>query len=154
MIESMEHVPHPGSRLDATARAAEAEASTADPWPVQAESKFSVSVTERAAFFGAYSTVVFAGTEGVTLALPYDELRARAYLICSGNGPVYVGRKDALNAVRANGLTSSGLTLGVGVLPAGFTMPVTHQEAVHVMPDGTHSVTVTIVAERWSADAT
>jgi hypothetical protein len=152
MTEAMEHVPHPGSRTDMTARAAEAEASTADPWAMEAQSKFSVSVTQRAAFFGSYSTVVFQGTEGVTAALPYDELRARAYLICSGTGPVYVGRKDALNLVRANGLPSSGIVLGVSVLASGVVLPVMHQEAVHIIPDGTHSATVTIVAERWSSD--
>lgn len=149
-------IPHPGSRMDATAQAAAASAPAAvDPeYGRGGDEKFTVQVAERAAVFGGYVTYVFTGTEaGPYRVVPRDDDRARCYLICSGTGPVYVSTsKAALEAVRANGLPSSGQVPGIAILPSGVMMPISHQEAVLITPDGTHSAIVGVVMERWSND--
>jgi hypothetical protein len=108
-------------------------------------------ITERAATFGGYASYVFLGTETAPLrVLQQDTTRARAYITCSGNGPVYVGTdRDSLQAARSTGVPASGQVTGVFVLPAGVTLPVTHQGSVLVIPDGTHSATVSVSSERW-----
>jgi hypothetical protein len=153
MTEQMDYTPHPGSRRDATAQAAIAETSDASDYaaPLSAE-QFYVRTMERAAIYGGYSTWVFAGTETTAYrVLARDDSRARAYVTCSGTGPIYVaGSKDALVTVRNNGLPTSGPAFGIIVLAAGVVIPVSHQEALYVMPDGTHSATVSVAAERWA----
>jgi hypothetical protein len=149
------HVPHPGSRTDAVNQDAQQHAaptmSNAEPLATE---QYLVPVMERAAIFGAYSSWAFAGTEASTYRiLPRDDTRARAYVSVSGTGPVYIGTsKDALLAIRANGFPTSGQVLGVSVLQAGIVLPVSHQEGVFVIPDGSHSAVVSVAAERWATN--
>jgi hypothetical protein len=155
MSELTDFVPHPGSRMDAVAQDAAAQANDVPDAEYGApEGQFAVQVTERAAIFGGYMTYVFGGTEATPYRIvPRDDFRARAYLLCSGTGPVYVSTsKASLEALRANGQPSSGMIPGVAVLASGMALPITHQESVLVMPDGTHSAVVTVAMERWSND--
>lgn len=98
-------------------------------------------VHEEAADFGAYDTIVFTGTESPRRLLPYDENRARAYITCTGTGPVYVGSAAQ---------TQASPTLGF-LLATGITLPVMHKQAVWIVPDGTHSATVSVAIERWES---
>jgi hypothetical protein len=147
------HHAAPGSRVERTQSAAAQEGNVfygeAEPLP---EKDFIVPVMERAAIFAGYTSFVFTGTEtAVFRAMPRDDVRKCGYITCTGTGPVYVGtNKSALTQLRSNGLPSSGQIMGVAVLAAGVTLPVTHQEAMYVATDGTHSATVMIGFERWT----
>jgi hypothetical protein len=128
---------------------------TVTPVPVHGEVEVrvihgSVLVHEEAADFGAAFTITFAGTEAPEQLLNYDVNRARAYITCTGTGPVYVGYKDA------SGVTAmrNGQTAGQApafILASGITLPVTHKQAVFIAPDGTHSATVSVAVERWES---
>lgn len=149
------HIGAPGSRVERTrnAEAQEGHVVFGDDTPLPDE-HFIVPVMERAAIFAGYSTFVFTGSEPVPFrAMPRDDVRKVGYIIVSGTGPVYVGNnKSALTQLRANGLPSSGQIMGVAVVPAGTTLTVTHQEGMYVIPDGTHSATVTAGFERWTTE--
>jgi hypothetical protein len=147
--------PHPGSRRDAVAVAAAATGSSRVPDTVDADKlaeSFTVEVRERAADVSGYTTFVFAGTEtAISRVLARDDSRARAYLICSGTGPLYIGHSaDSVYAARTYGIPGSGQLGGVAVLPAGFTLPVTHHESMYAIPDGTHSAMLTVATEQWA----
>lgn len=147
------HVPHPGSRLDSVANAIQQTNPMTDDYAeVLPEESYYVRVMERAAIFGGYTSWIFTGTEtSAYRVLPRDDSRARAYVTCSGTGPVYISSsKDALLALRSGGLTTSGQVMGVFILPTGVTIPVTHQESVFVIADGTHSAIVSVAADRWA----
>ena len=150
------HTPHPGSREDAVAQDSKNKEQPAAAALMETEQPFYVRVQERAAVFGGYSSLVLVGTETTAWrVMPRDDQRARGYITCSGAGPVLVGHdKEALLAARANGLPSSGQILGVFVLQSGVTLPVTHQEPVFVMADGSHAANVGVAVERWSSERT
>lgn len=108
----------------------------------------SALVHEEAADFGAYFTITLAGAENPIPLLPYDVNRARAYITCTGTGPVYVGSVAGVQALRG------GATAGQApafVLATGITLPVTHKQPVWIAPDGTHSATVSVAVERWES---
>lgn len=111
----------------------------------------SALVHEEAADFGAAFTITFVGTEQPEPLLPYDVNRARAYITCTGTGPVYVGYRDpsGLFQVRNSGVT--GGQTPVFILTTGITLPVTHKQAVYIAPDGTHTATVSVSVERWES---
>lgn len=111
----------------------------------------SVLVHEEAADFGAYFSVTFAGTEipdAKTPALPYDVNRSRAYITCTGTGPVFVGTLAGVLAMR-NGQT--GGQAPAFILTTGITLAVKHKQALWISPDGTHSATVSVAVERWES---
>jgi len=111
----------------------------------------SALVHEEAADFGAYYTITYVGTENPdskTPVLPYDVNRARAYITCTGTGPVYVGSYAGVQAMR-NGQT--GGQAPAFILATGITLPVTHKQAVYIAPDGTHPATVSVAIERWES---
>ncbi len=103
-------------------------------------------VHEEAADFGAYFTIKLLGTEAVEQLLPRDENRARAYVTCTGTGPVYIGSQGGVTAM-SNGATT-GQTPAF-ILATGITLTVTHKQPVYIVPDGTHSATVSVAVERW-----
>lgn len=105
-------------------------------------------VHEEAADFGAYFTIVFTGTEAVEQILPYDVNRARAYITVTGTGPVYVGSVAGVTAMKAGATTGQAPAF---ILATGITLPVTHKQAVYIVPDGTHSATVSVAVERWES---
>lgn len=126
------------------------------PVPVSGEIEIraihgSALVHEEAADFGAAFTITFVGTEAPLNLLPYDVNRARAYITCTGTGPVYVSYRDpsGLSQIRNTGVT--GGQAPVFILATGITLPVTHKQAVWIAPDGTHSATVSVAVERWES---
>ncbi len=108
------------------------------PVPVPVEVVGSVRVEpgaelihEEAADFGAYYTITYAGTEqpdSKTPVLPYDVNRARAYITCTGAGPVYVGSYAGVQAMRSG---QAGGQAPAFILATGITLPVTHKQAVY-----------------------
>lgn len=111
----------------------------------------SALVHEEAADFGSYFTVTFTGTElpdPKSPYLPYDVNRARAYITCTGTGPVFVGTLAGVLAMR-NGQTSGQAP--AFLLATGITLPVTHKQPVFIAPDGTHPATVSVSVERWES---
>lgn len=133
-----------------------AEAVHASPVPVAGEVEVrvihgNVEVHEEAADFGAVFTITFTGTEQPFQILPYDVNRARAYITCTGTGPVWISYRDPAGLAQ---LRNSGVTTGqvpVFVLATGITLPVTHKQAVYISPDGTHTATVSVSVERWES---
>jgi hypothetical protein len=105
-------------------------------------------IHEEAADFGAYFTLTFAGTEAPLQLLPYDVNRARAYITCTGTGPVYIGSVAGVTALKAG--ATGGQAPGF-ILATGITLPVTHKQAVYISPDGTHAATVSVAVERWES---
>lgn len=105
-------------------------------------------VHEEAADFGAYFTITFAGGEAPLPLLPYDVNRARAYITCTGTGPVYVGSASGVNQMRQGATTGQAPAF---ILATGITLPVTHKQPVYIAPDGTHTATVSVAVERWES---
>lgn len=99
--------------------------------------------TEEAADFGAYRSIVLAGTEDKIQVLPYDKRRVRALIACSGTGPVYVGSEAQCAQVKAGNVAAAGW-----VLTTGTSLPVGHKQPVWMIPDGSHSATVSVAEER------
>lgn len=108
----------------------------------------SALVHEEAADFGAYFTFTFTGTETPFQILPYDINRARAYITCTGTGPVYVGSVSGVTQMKAGQTTGQAPAF---ILTTGITLPVTHKQPVFISPDGTHSATVSVAVERWES---
>jgi hypothetical protein len=93
-----------------------------------------------AAAFGSWTTYVLAGAEAPQIILPFDDARSRALIIVSGTGPVFVG---------AEGQVKASPRLG-GQLPASLVpFEIRNQQALWLVPDGSHPATVTILIERW-----
>lgn len=110
-----------------------------------------VIVHEEAADFGATFTVTLAGTEQPAQnapLLPYDVNRARAYITCTGTGPVFVGSYAGVQAMR-NGQT--GGQAPAFILATGITLPISHKQAVYLAPNGTNTATVSVSVERWES---
>lgn len=138
-----------------TANGEHAHAAHAAPAPVPVSGDVeirqvhgSVLVHEEAADFGGYLTITFAGTEAPLQLLPYDVNRARAYINCTGTGPVYIGSVAGVTAMR-NGQTTGQAP--AFTLASGITIPVTHKQPVYISPDGTHTATVSVAVERWES---
>lgn len=126
------------------------------PVPVSGEVEIrkvhgSLLVHPEAADFGAAFTITFTGTEAPAPLLPYDVNRVRAYILCTGTGPVYVAYRDpgGLAAIRNSGVTTGQVP--VFILASGQSLPLTHKQAVYIAPDGTHSATVSVAVERWES---
>jgi hypothetical protein len=109
----------------------------------------SVPVVETAADFGSYITYVLAGTEIPQRILRQDKRRARAYITVTGTGPVFIGTESQCEAIKAGAPQTTGMVTA-GLIATGITMPVTHQQEVWLVPDGTHGATVTVATERWA----
>lgn len=107
-----------------------------------------VSTHNEAADFGAYFTVVLAGTEAPESLLPYDVNRARAYVTCTGTGPVYVGSVAGVTAMRAGQTTGQAPAF---LLASGITLIVQNKQQLFISPDGTHTATVSVAVERWES---
>jgi len=108
-----------------------------------------LAVHETAADFGGYQTYVLAGTESPQRILSSDNQRARAYVVVSGTGPIWIGSEGQMRQIKAGAPQTSGMVSG-GYIGTGITVPVTHKQEVWMVPDGTHSATVTVVNERWA----
>lgn len=138
--------------MTATAEESTAEAE-ARPIPVSGELSVrqvhgAVVTHQGAADFGAYFSVVLAGTEAPIPLLPYDVNRARAYVTCTGTGPVYIGSVAGVTALKAGASTGQAPAY---ILATGITLIVTHKQQVWISPDGTHSATVSVAVERWES---
>jgi len=108
----------------------------------------SVLIHEEAADFGAYFTDVLAGTEQPLMLLPYDVNRKRAWITCTGAGPVYVGSPTGVQAMRGGAVTGQAPAF---ILATGITLQVSHKQAVWIAPDGTHGATISVAVERWES---
>ncbi len=130
--------PHPDEHLVEMEAAAVAEMQ-----PVEVHGTVSVrgsaKVIEKAADYGAYFTIVLAGTEAAQQILPFDVNRRVAYVTCTGTGPVWVGSEAQAKAAIKMGFS----------LATGITLPVTHQQPLWLVGDGSHAATVSIAIERW-----
>lgn len=123
------------------------------PIPVSGELEIrqvhgAVVVHEEAADFGAYFSVVLAGTEAPLQLLPYDVNRKRATITLTGTGPVYVGSLSGVTAMKAGATTGQTPAF---ILATGITVTVQHKQAVYLAPDGTHTGTVSVAVERWES---
>ena len=121
------------------------EAPEATPVPVCGEIRLTgrVDTSEEAADFGTYRTIVLTGTEDKQMILPYDTNRIRAYILCSGTGPVYVGSEAQCAAVRAGNTNGGGFRL-----PSGQSLPVAHKQPVWLVGDQANPAIVSIAQER------
>lgn len=118
------------------------------PVPVHGELSIAgrVYTSEEASDFGTYRTVVLAGTEDKIQILSFDLRRVRAVLIVSGTGPVYFGSESQCAAINAQTVRT---TTGAGfVLPANVAIELRNKEPLWMIPDGTHSATVSILQEK------
>ena len=113
------------------------------PVPVHGEVAIrgDVPTAPKAAGFGAWATYTLAATTAAQKILPYDEQRARAVLIISGAGPVYVGSRAQCQASPVLG----------GQLATGTIVDTRNKQELWLAPDGTHTATVTVLAERWAS---
>lgn len=127
-----------------------AEAAEAQPIPISGDVtiRHAVRTHQEAADFGAYLTVTLTGTEAPISLLPYDVNRARAYITCTGTGPVYVGSVAGVTALKAGATTGQAPAF---ILATGITLTVTHKQQVYLAPDGTHTATVSVAVERWES---
>lgn len=120
------------------------------PEPITVAGAVTVSgplvVRDQAGDYGSYFTIVFAGTEAPQPILPRDPHRKRAQITVSGTGPVFIGSESQGASVARGG--PIGFASGA-LIPSGVTVPITNQQPVWVIPDGTHSVTVSVITERW-----
>jgi hypothetical protein len=104
-----------------------------------------VPVTEEAADFGNYRTIVLTGTEDKQQILPYDKQRVRAWVVCSvGPGTVWVGSEAQCAQVRAGNTVAGGFLLPIG-LPG---LLVGHKDSLWLIGNGSTAATVSIVQER------
>lgn len=99
-----------------------------------------VATAPRAAQYGAWMTYTLAATTPAQRILFYDSQRARALLVISGTGPVFVGTVAQTQATPPQG----------GQLPAGV-YELRNQQELWLAPDGAHTATVAVLAERWSS---
>lgn len=113
------------------------------PSAVPVELAGPVDTREIPADFGSYWTVSFTGTEAPVQLLGEDPARAWALILVTGTGPVYVGSAAQCAAVKAGNPAGGGFPL-----PAGIPLPVHHKQPVWVVPDGTHTATVSVANER------
>ncbi len=99
-----------------------------------------VPTTARAADYGAWMTYTLAATTPAQRILFYDKQRSRALLVVSGTGPVFVGTQAQTQAATVQG----------GSLPAGV-YELKNKQELWLAPDGTHTATVAVLAERWAS---
>lgn len=106
----------------------------------------SIRVREESADYGSLFTIAFAGTEQPQQLIPRDDHRKRAQITVSGTGPVFLGSEAQAYAV-ARG-APVGFASGA-LIPTGVTVPWTSKQPLWVIPDGTHTATVSVITERW-----
>jgi hypothetical protein len=101
------------------------------------------NVNIQAADYGAFFSYTVGATDPARQLLPFDENRFKARILCSGVGPVYIGSEAQCKASPALGF----------VLPTGVMLEISNNQAVWMVPDGTHTATVSVLAERWGQSA-
>jgi hypothetical protein len=101
------------------------------------------NVNLQAADFGAYFSYTVGATDAARQLLPFDEQRYRAHVLVTGTGPVFIGSEAQTKASPALGF----------VLPTGIMLEIASNQAVWMVPDGTHTATVSVLAERWGQSA-
>lgn len=107
---------------------------------VRANIEHDLNTQAQAADFGAWSTYSVTATGPAQQILPFDPSRARALIIVSGTGPVYVGTQAQCQASPPVG----------GQLPTG-TYEVKNNQKLWLVSDGSHTATVTVLMERWES---
>lgn len=107
---------------------------------VRANIEHDINTQAQAADFGAWATYTLSATQAAQPILPFDPSRSRALIIVSGIGPVYVGSQAQCQASPPVG----------GQLPAGV-YEVKNNQKLWLVPDGTHTATVTVLMERWES---
>jgi hypothetical protein len=107
-----------------------------------------ISTRRQTADYSGYQTYVFAGTEQPIRILGQDENRARAYIMVSGTGPVWIGTESQCQQIAVGANQTAG-RVAAGILVSGNTLKIEHKQELWLVPDGTHSATVMVANERW-----
>lgn len=139
--------PHHGGFL-------EHEVEKLDPIPVRII-KDQQDIANEAADFGAWSVTQFiTGLEGPRQILPQANKRKRAIIyilpgFVNNNTVGYVsfGSQSQMNAYGAAAAT--GLLLAGGILVAGNNVTLQSKSELWCRPDGSHSLTVVVIDERY-----
>lgn len=97
----------------------------------------------QAADYGAYTTFTLAATTPAQQIIGEDPRRSRAYVFCSGTGPVYIGSQAQCQASPVLGYQ----------LVTGTGLEIKNNQQVWLAPDGSHSATVSVLIERWGDSA-
>jgi hypothetical protein len=97
------------------------------------------NVNVQASDYGAFYSITVGATDAPRQILPFDENRHRAVILVGGIGPVFIGTVAQVNASPPLGF----------LLPTGMQIEVRNNQAVWMAPDGTHTATVSVLAERW-----
>lgn len=108
-----------------------------------------LDVHNTAADYGGYQTYVLASTDKPQRILRSDPNRSRAYITVAGTGPVWIGTESQCEQIFSGMSQSAGMISG-GYIATGITLIVTHKQDLWLVPDGTHSATVTVSNERWA----
>lgn len=119
------------------------------PVPVKGEVALigRVYTSEEPADLGTYRSIVLLGTEDKQMILSQDNHRVRAWVLVTGTGPVYIGSEAQCAQVKGSG-AAANLSAGPALVPANVLVPIAHKEVVWMIPDGTHSATVSVSVER------
>jgi len=152
---TFEHVPHPGSRLDATAKAAEHEAPPGMAAGPSAESgrMFTVPTSDAMPEETIPRTLVLSAANPYLTVLPRDMRRRRAVLLAVDNDVMLCETRDLAQQVAtavAGGAAASTLTTGF-YLPKGVPLPLESRDWMIAAATTTASTSrVSVVAERYA----
>lgn len=102
------------------------------------------NVNPQAADYGAYSSFTMTATQAAQSLLPFDQHRARAIVTLSAGGPVFIGTQAQ---------TQASPPQGYQLTAAAPSLEIKSNQAVYIAPDGTHTATVSLLAERWGDSA-
>lgn len=110
-----------------------------------------LNVQGQAADYGAWATYVTpAGADTPRPVLPFDPCRHRATIIVNGAaGGVWVGTQSQCLQAQAGQTTGGFLTAG----SPGLSVIIENNQLLYMVGDGTHSCTVTVLAERWDSSS-
>ncbi|MCW2899982.1 MAG: hypothetical protein JWO67_2247 [Streptosporangiaceae bacterium] len=124
----------------------EPETEIAAPAAVPVHVGHDLNTQTQAADFGAWGTYITpAGADQARPILPYDPNRHRATIIVNGAaGNVWVG-----TAAQCQANPPVGGFLAAG--QPGLQTVVENNQALYMIGDGTNSVKVTVLVERWDS---
>lgn len=157
MTDTVEHVPHPGSRLDATAKAAEHEAPPQVPQASGGEQLFVVQTRSDMPEECIPRTLILSATNPYLPILPRDMRRRRAVIIVPPSTPgepvMLCETKELAQqaaAFAAGGGTAPAPGLG-GYIPAGTTLVIESRDWMFAAITQTSNASpVTVIVERYA----
>lgn len=149
-----DYTPHPGSRMDATARAAEAEAPAvpAEPTGLPVPPEYVVPVRFDTPTDCIPRTLILSATNPVLPVMPRDLGRWRAIITPAVN-PVYITESpDLADQILAQVLAGSTAVQTMGAwLPAGTGYPLQHKDVLYAVVTTVATVSpVSVITERYA----